>query len=179
MEAVRVTKGLAGVTKGMAVRGPYAGPVDVGGLYMPGGSGGVVERASTLVAGGGAGTLMKRRQDVDAVLALDVHGGHRATRGDCSHCGSGGGSGSRGLGALASAALGGGGHAGVERGELVHHTFVLVLLVCVDGLSVLAEVVEPRKLLAAVAGEGSLAGVLSARGEDEDGGGNGEGRVRT
>ena len=66
------------------------------------------------------------------------------------------------LGAFATAtSLGGGGHAGVEGGELLHHALVLLLLVGVDGLCMLAEVVEAGELLAAVAGEGALAGVLS------------------
>ena len=52
------------------------------------------------------------------------------------------------LGAFATAtALGGGGHAGVEGGELLHHALVLLLLVGVDGLCMLAEVVEAGKLL--------------------------------
>ena len=142
MDGARVTKGLAGVTKGMTVRRPYARSIDIRRLYVPV-SGGVVERASTFVAGGSAGALMKGRQDMDAVFTLDVHRGHRTPRSGDS--GSGGGSSSnsgRGLIALAGSALGSGGHAGVERGELVHHALVLLLLVGVDGLGVLAEVVE-------------------------------------
>lgn len=48
----------------------------------------------------------------------------------------------------------------MEGGELVHHALVLLLLVGVDGLCMLAKVVETRKLLAAVASEGPLAGVF-------------------
>ena len=158
----------------MTVRGPYTGPVDVRRLYVPGGSG-AVERASPFVAGGSPGTLMKRRQDVDAILAFDVHGGHRSSRGHSSS-GCGGSRSSRGLSALACSALGRGGHAGVERGELVHHALVLLLLISVNGLGVLAKIVEARKLLAAMAGEGSFAGVFPAtRRSGREEGGRGEG----
>lgn len=112
---------------------------------------------AALVAGAGARTLVdERREDVGAVFLLD---GHRAV------VEGGGGSGERGLAAFGTSlgALAGGGHAGVEGGELVHHALVLLLLVCVDGLSVLAEVVEARELLAAVAGEGAFAGVFPGR----------------
>lgn len=126
----------------MTVGGPYAGPVDVGRLDVPGGSGGIV--AGTLVAGGGAGTLMKGRQAVDDVLALDIQGRARGY-------GSDGGGGS--LGAFAGAALGGGGHGGVEGGELVHHALVLVLLVGMDSLCVLTKVVKTRELFPAMASE--------------------------
>ena len=51
-------------------------------------------------------------------------------------------------------------HGGVERGEVAHHLLVLVLLVGVDGLGVLAEVVETRELLAAVTAEGTFTGVF-------------------
>lgn len=57
--------------------------------------------------------------------------------------------------------LGGCGHGGMERGEVAHHLLVLVELVGVDGLRVLAQVVEARELLAAVAGERALASVFS------------------
>lgn len=53
-----------------------------------------------------------------------------------------------------------GGHGGVEGGELAHHLLVLVLLVSVDGLRVLAQVVEARELLAAVTRERAFAGVF-------------------
>ena len=55
----------------------------------------------------------------------------------------------------------GGGHTGVEGGEVAHHALVLVLLVGVDGLGMLAEVVEARELLSTMAGERTLAGVFS------------------
>lgn len=53
------------------------------------------------------------------------------------------------------------GHGRVQRREVAHHLLVEVLLVGVDGLRVLAQVVEPGELLAAVAGERPLAGVFS------------------
>ena len=43
--------------------------------------------------------------------------------------------------ATCSAALGSSGHAGMEGSEVAHHLFVHILLVCVNGLSVLAKVV--------------------------------------
>ena len=56
------------------------------------------------------------------------------------------------------------GHGRVERRELLHHALVLLLLVGVDGLCMLAEVVEARELLAAVAGEGAFTGVFPGEG---------------
>jgi len=56
--------------------------------------------------------------------------------------------------------LGGGGHGGVERGEIAHHSFVLCLLVSVYGLGVLAEVVKAGELLATVTGERAFASVF-------------------
>ena len=80
-------------------------------------------------------------------------------------CRGGAGGGGRALGSAGGGRGGlvGGGHGGVEGSQLTHHEFVLVLLVCVDSLRVLTKVVETRELLAAVAGEGTLAGVFSAR----------------
>ena len=95
-------------------------------------------------------------------LCLDGHDGMDAVGGDGCLCGSGrGGS----LCALSAGrgALGCGGHAGVQRGEFVHHAVVLVLLVCVDSLRVLTEVVETRELLAAVARERPLASMFPAQ----------------
>jgi hypothetical protein len=47
-------------------------------------------------------------------------------------------------------ALGGGGNGGVERRKLTHHQLIVVGALGVHGLRVLAEVVEPGELLAAV-----------------------------
>lgn len=96
-----------------------------------------------LVAGACSGTLVHRNGVGVDVLFLDlaetVEGGvlrriGRDTEG--------------GLATLASGlpSLGGGGHGGVERGELAHHAFVLVLLVGMHGLGMLAQIVETRKL---------------------------------
>ena len=38
------------------------------------------------------------------------------------------------------------GHGCVEGGEVAHHAFVLILLVCMDGLCVLAQIVETGEL---------------------------------
>ena len=48
----------------------------------------------------------------------------------------------------------------MESGEFLHHALVEVLLVGVDGLGMLAEIVEAGELLATVAAERPLAGVL-------------------
>lgn len=55
----------------------------------------------------------------------------------------------------------------MKRGEVAHHSFVLLLLVGVDGLRMLAEVVETRKLFGTVARKRALASVFPKnRGED-------------
>jgi hypothetical protein len=48
----------------------------------------------------------------------------------------------------------------MERRELVHHALVLLDLIGVNGLRVLAKVVKAGELLATVAGERPLAGML-------------------
>lgn len=52
------------------------------------------------------------------------------------------------LGAFASVLAGfvSGSHGSVQRGEVSHHTFVLILLIGMDGLGVLAEIVETGEL---------------------------------
>lgn len=51
-------------------------------------------------------------------------------------------------------------HAGVQRRQITHHPFVLLLLIRVNRLRMLAKVVQTRKLLSTVAAEGTLAGVF-------------------
>jgi hypothetical protein len=58
----------------------------------------------------------------------------------------------------------GGGHGRMQRRELAHHTLVGVLLVCVNGLRMLAKIVEARELLSAMTSEWTFAGMLPARG---------------
>ena len=58
-----------------------------------------------------------------------------------------------------------GSHGSVERGKVAHHGLVLLLLVRVDGLSMLPEVVKAGKLLAAVATKRALARVFSGLGQ--------------
>lgn len=60
----------------------------------------------------------------------------------------------------------------MKRGEVAHHGLVLVLFVGVHGLSMLAEVVEARKLFGTVAGERALAGVFPASAKKVSGRGN-------
>jgi len=86
------------------------------------------------------------------VLLLDI------VRGGGGDCG--------GLCTLATllGGLVGGGHASVEGGEVAHHALILLLLVGVDGLGMLAEVIEARELLSAVTGERTLSGVFSKTG---------------
>lgn len=50
----------------------------------------------------------------------------------------------------------------MQAREVARHALVLLLLVCMDGLRVLAKVVEPGELLTAVAREGALASVFAA-----------------
>lgn len=123
---------------------------------------GLKNRVRALVAGAGARALGHGVDSVGKVLLLDGHGGDGSVEGATV-----GGRDARvraacSLAALAArgAALGGGGHGRVEGGELGHHALVLVLLVGVDGLGMLAEVVETGELLSAVAGEGPLAGMF-------------------
>jgi hypothetical protein len=51
-------------------------------------------------------------------------------------------------------------HGRMERSQIAHHLLVLILLVCVHRLCMLAQVVQPRKLFAAVTRERSLARVF-------------------
>jgi hypothetical protein len=52
-------------------------------------------------------------------------------------------------------------HGSVERGQVPHHAFVLLLLVSVDGLSMLAKVIQTRELFAAMASKGPFASMFS------------------
>lgn len=54
----------------------------------------------------------------------------------------------------------GGGHGGMQRGELAHHTLIGILLVGMHCLSMLAQIVETRELLSTVASERTFTGVL-------------------
>jgi hypothetical protein len=49
----------------------------------------------------------------------------------------------------------------VEGRQVAHHLFIHILLVCVDGLGVLAKVVEPGKMLSTVTVKRTLSGVFS------------------
>ncbi len=87
------------------------------------------------------------------------------------------------LGTALAALLGGlvgSSHRRVQGGELAHHTLVGLLLIGVNGLGMLAKVVEARELLSAMAGERTFAGVLSGSEEGKPGTGRGTngGRAR-
>jgi hypothetical protein len=56
-----------------------------------------------------------------------------------------------------------GSHGSMKRGKFAHHALILFLLISVNSLSVLAEIVEARKLLAAVASKRTLASVFPVR----------------
>ena len=59
----------------------------------------------------------------------------------------------------------------MERSEITHHTFILVLLVGMDSLRMLTQVIEARKLLSAVTRERTFASVFSVeRGDMGEGG---------
>lgn len=124
--------------------------VAVGGLDVPVGGGMVHDAVPSFVTGARAGTLVHGRHAHRPVLLLDGHGGHGAVEVGATLTMA-----SSLLGALPASpsALAGGGHGGMEGGELVHHALVLVLLVGVDGLCMLAEVVEARKLFGTVTSE--------------------------
>lgn len=53
------------------------------------------------------------------------------------------------------------GHRGVQRGEIAHHTLVLVLLVGMNSLCVLTEIVKARELFSTMTGEWTFASVFS------------------
>jgi hypothetical protein len=96
-------------------------------------------------------------------VCLDGHDGVGAVSGGRCLIESGGSRGSGGLSTLTtgSTTFGCGGHTGMQCGEFVHHTIVLVLLVCMDSLRVLTKVVEARELFAAVTRERPLASMFS------------------
>jgi hypothetical protein len=54
----------------------------------------------------------------------------------------------------------GSGHCGVKRRKLSHHALIGILFIGVDGLSMLAKIVETRELLAAMASERTFASVF-------------------
>ena len=76
---------------------------------------------------------------------------------------------SRGSRTLLSAFARRRGHSSMQRSELLHHLIVLVLLVGVDGLGMLPEVVEARKVFAAVAAKGAFSSMFSSRVSRESG----------
>lgn len=67
------------------------------------------------------------------------------------------------LGTAFAALLGsfvGGGHCGMQGREVAHHTLISVLLIGMNGLRMLAEIVEARKLLSTMTSERTFASVL-------------------
>lgn len=59
------------------------------------------------------------------------------------------------------------GHGRMERSKVTHHGLVLLLLIGVNGLSMLPEVVEAGELFATVTAKGTFACVFSTK-EDEN-----------
>jgi hypothetical protein len=73
----------------------------------------------------------------------------------------------------------GSGHCGVKRRKLSHHALIGILFIGVDGLSMLAKIVETRELLAAMASERTFASVFpEGVGSEPGASGRGGGRAR-
>jgi hypothetical protein len=53
------------------------------------------------------------------------------------------------------------GHGGVERRKFSHHSFIGLLLIGVNGLSMLTKVIETRELLSAVTTERTFTSMFS------------------
>lgn len=129
----------------MVVGGAGIGTVDIG---IPAVA--VHDAVAGFVAGAGSGTLMHGDGGGVDVFFLDmVEVAHGSVLGGVGRGRSRGGDSEGGLAPLASglAGLVGGGHGGMEGGQLAHHPLVLVLLICMDGLGMLAQIVEAGKLL--------------------------------
>jgi hypothetical protein len=56
-----------------------------------------------------------------------------------------------------------GSHGSMKRGKFTHHALVLLLLISMNSLSMLTQIIEARKLFAAVASKRTLAGVFPVR----------------
>lgn len=54
-------------------------------------------------------------------------------------------------------------HTGVKSGKVAHHALILFLLVCVNSLSVLAKVIQPRELFRAMTRKRTLSGMFPIR----------------
>jgi hypothetical protein len=140
----------------MVVGRPRIATVDIGVPAV------IHEGVAGFVSSAGPWTLMHRNGGRIDVLLFDVievaHG--RVLGGICGW--RGGCDGDRHLAPFPPwlAGLVGCGHGGVEGGELAHHPLVLLLLICMDCLCMLAQIVETRELLGAVASEGTLASVF-------------------
>lgn len=59
------------------------------------------------------------------------------------------------------ATFGGSGHAGMQGSEIAHHFVVELLFVSMDGLSMLTQIIETRKLFATVTREWTFSGMFS------------------
>lgn len=140
----------------MVVGRPRIATVDVGVPAVA-----IHDAVACFVSSARSWTLMHRNGGGIDVLLLDVvqvvHGGVLGRAGE--------GRVDRSLAPFSSwlAGLVGRGHGGVERGEVAHHALVLLLLVCVHGLRMLAQIVEAGELLGAVAGKGAFARVFTER----------------
>jgi len=56
-----------------------------------------------------------------------------------------------------------GSHGSMKRGQFAHHTLILFLLIGVNSLSMLTQIVEARKLLAAMTSKRALASMFPVR----------------
>jgi hypothetical protein len=69
--------------------------------------------------------------------------------------------------ATGSTSLVSSGHGGMKRGEVAHHLLVLLLLVSMDGLSMLAQIIKTRELLSAMTGERTFASMFPLQKKDK------------
>jgi hypothetical protein len=147
-------KGLAGGPKGMVVGGTGVVRIHAGRLDVPGRS----RVDNSVVIAFVAGTSSWTKGMTGDILLLDTLGGVAIDWGYRGRAIAG-----RSIGTLrpGMTRLVGRRHGGVERSEIPHHAFILILLVGMNRLRMLTEIVEARELLAAVAGEWAFASVLA------------------
>jgi hypothetical protein len=148
----------------MVVGGSRGWTVHFRSLDVPGGS--LVKNSiviAALVASAGAGTLVSRLcilfllNGIRGWEARSRRSGARA-RARASRTSSGLRTFAPRLGGLV-----GGNHGGVEGCEVAHHALILFLLIGMDGLCMLAQVVQTRKLFATVTCERTFPSMFSGK----------------